>query len=95
MLADTNSPLLHPTNASNTVFSLETGYQTATINIVTTGTYTLGLGVSDAVDKDVPSGLLVDNIQVTSPVPEPTTIAFSIAGASLLVALRSRFKKSS
>ncbi|HWY41581.1 MAG TPA: hypothetical protein VNX27_12395 [Chthoniobacterales bacterium] len=95
VLADTNSPLLHATNASNTVFSLETGYQTATISITTTGTYTLGLGVSDAVTKDVQSGLLVDNIQVTSPVPEPTTIAFSIAGASLLVALRSRFKKSS
>jgi PEP-CTERM motif len=43
---------------------------------------------------DNPSGLLVDNIQL-NPVPEPTTIAFSIAGAGLLVALRSRFKKSS
>ncbi len=95
VIADTNSGLLHPTNASNTVFGLETGYQPLTININTTGSYVLGLGVSDATTTDNPSGLLVDNIQVTSPVPEPTTIAFSIAGASLLVALRSRFKKSS
>ena len=90
ILADTNSPLLHPTDASNTVFSLETGYQTKVISIAATGTYILGIGVSDATTTDNPSGLLIDNIQV---IPEPTTIAFSIAGASLLVALR-RFKKS-
>jgi hypothetical protein len=88
--ADTMSSL-HPTNPGNTVFGLETGYQTLTITIPTTGTYTLGLGVMDATTGDNPSGLLVDNIQI---VPEPTTIAFGIAGASLLVALRSRFKKS-
>lgn len=88
--ADTTSPL-QPTNTSNTVFGLETGYKTLTINITQTGIYTLGLGVMDATTTDNPSGLLVDNIQI---VPEPTTIAFGIAGASLLVALRSRFKKS-
>lgn len=32
-----------------------------------------------------------DFLRDESPVPEPTTIAFSIAGASLLVALCSRF----
>lgn len=94
VLADTNSGLLHPTDPSNTVFNLETGYQTATISIINTGTYTLGIGVSDATDKDVQSGLLVDNIQVTA-VPEPTTIGFSVAGAALLVALRKRIKKTS
>lgn len=94
VFADTNSPLLTPTSDPTNPFNLETGYQTLTINITTTGTYTLGLGVSDGGDVTGPSGLLIDNIQVT-PVPEPTTIAFSIAGAALLVALRSRFKKSS
>lgn len=93
LIADTNSAFLHPTSGAGDPFALETGYHTLTINIATTGTYTLGLGVSDAVTTDNPSGLLVDNIQVV--VPEPTTIAFSIAGASLLVALRSRFRKSS
>ena len=93
VFADTASSL-HPTDASNSVFALETGYHTVTINITTTGTYTLGIGVMDATTADNPSGVLIDNIQVT-PVPEPTTIAFSIAGAALLVALRSRIKKSS
>jgi hypothetical protein len=91
--ADTASSL-HATDASNTVFALETGYQTLTISIITTGTYTLGLGVMDATTADNSSGLLIDNIQVT-PVPEPTTIGFSVAGAALLVALRKRIKRTS
>ena len=77
------------------IFERQTGYQPFVINISTAGNYTLGLGVVDAGNAATdsnPSALLVDNIRV---VPEPTTIAFGIAGASLLVALRSRFKKSS
>lgn len=35
-------------DASNTVFGLETGYLTQSISVLTTGTYTLGIGVSDA-----------------------------------------------
>jgi hypothetical protein len=92
VIADTNSAFLHPTTNGSNPFALETGYQTLAFNILTTGTYTLGLGVSDATTTDNPSGLLVDNIQV-SPVPEPTTIAFSVAGAALLVALRKRIKR--
>lgn len=95
LIADTNSGLLHPTTGAGNPFALETGYQTATISITITESYVLGLGVSDATTSDNPSGLLVDNLQVISTVPEPTTIGFSIAGAALLVALRSRFKKSS
>jgi hypothetical protein len=94
VIADTNSGLLHPTTDGTNPFNLETGYQTLTINIVSTGTYTLGLGVSDATTVDNPSGLLIDNIQVI-PVPEPTTIGFSVAGAALLVALRKRIKRTS
>jgi len=94
VIADSFSPLLHPVTDMTNPFNLETGYQTFIININTTGSYTLGLGVADATTTDNPSGLLIDNIQVT-PVPEPTTIAFSIAGAALLVALRSRIKKTS
>jgi hypothetical protein len=98
VIADTNSALLHPTSGAGNPFALETGYQTGfqtlTININTTGSYVLGLGVSDATTTDNPSGLLIDNLQV-SPVPEPTTIGFSIAGAALLVALRSRIKRTS
>ena len=94
VIADTNSPMLDPTNGAGNPFALATGYQTKTITITTTGSYVLGLGVSDATTTDNPSGLLIDNIRVT-PVPEPTTIGFSIAGAALLVALRSRIKRTS
>ena len=93
VIADSFSPLLTPTTGVGNPFALETGYQTLMITITTTGTYTLGLGVSDATTMDNPSGLLIDNIQVISPVPEPTTIGFSVAGAALLVALRKRIKK--
>ena len=94
IFSDVNTSSLHPTDASNMVFGLETGYQTLTITITTAGTYTLGLGVMDATTGDNPSGLLVDNIVVT-PVPEPTTVGFTLAGAALLVALRSRIRKTS
>ena len=83
------------TSGAGNPFGNETGYLTFQLTVPTTGSYTLGFGVVDtgnAATDTNPSGLLVDNIQVT-PVPEPTTIAFSIAGAVLLVALRSRIKK--
>ena len=94
VLADTNSPMLDPTTGAGNPFALETGYMTKTITITSTGSYVLGLGVSDATTTDNPSGLLIDNLRI-SPVPEPTTIGFSIAGAALLVALRSRIKRTS
>ena len=94
VFSDTNSGLLHATDPSNMVFALETGYQTVTINITATATYMLGIGVMDATTTDNSSGVLIDNIQV-SPVPEPTTIGFTFAGAALLAALRRRIKKTS
>jgi hypothetical protein len=94
LFADTNSAFLHPTTGAGNPFNLETGYHTVSITITTAATYTLGIGVMDATAADNPSGLLIDNIQV-SPVPEPTTVAFSVAGAALLVALRRRIKKTS
>jgi len=94
VFADTTSAFLHATDPSNTVFGLETGYHTVSITITTAATYTLGIGVMDATTADNPSGVLIDNIVVT-PVPEPTTVAFSVAGAALLVALRRRIKKTS
>ncbi|WP_299408196.1 PEP-CTERM sorting domain-containing protein [Acaryochloris sp. IP29b_bin.148] len=61
-LADTNSrfPLL----GNNARFNDETGYNTFSYDIPTTGTYTLGLGVVDVGDRVVNSGLLVDNVNV-------------------------------
>ena len=93
VVADTNSLLLQPTTNGSNPFALETGYQPFVINITTTGTYTLGLGVSDATTTDNPSGFLVDNLQVI--VPEPSTVGLGMAGAVLLIALRRVIKKTS
>jgi hypothetical protein len=85
-----------PANSPADPFGSQTQYHTFTINITTTQNYTLGLGVVDAGSTSTdnnPSALLVDNIQTI--VPEPSTVAFAIAGAALLVVLRSRIKRTS
>jgi len=75
-------------------FIFHTGYQTFSIDIsgLAPGTYNLGIGLEALAGgtNQHDSGLLIDNVTA---VPEPTTVAFSIAGASLLVALRKRIKK--
>ena len=84
---------------AQTPFIFHTGYQTFTISLTGLGlvagtTYDLGLGVADATNSDHASGLLVDNVQVIG-VPEPSTVGLGIAGAVLMVALRSRIKRKS
>jgi hypothetical protein len=86
------------TPGSGNPFGSQTNYLTKTISISVAGSYTLGIGVADAgstANDDAPSALLVDNIQTNAAVPEPTTIAFCIAGAALLGALRTRIKRRS
>ena len=95
-LADTTSTFVN----SLTPFRDETGYQTASYTIATTGTYTLGIGVADVGDQvatsffgevPVPSGLLVDNV-TTEPVPEPASmlgiLAFGALGGKKLLKRR-------
>jgi hypothetical protein len=55
---------------SNTDFRAETGFNTFSYIIQTTGEYLLGVGVANANDTKVQSGLLVDNVKLAS-VPEP------------------------
>ena len=55
-----------------TQFFQETGLQPFYFSIPTTGTYTLGIGVTDWRDTTKDSGLLIDNVQLAS-VPEPTS----------------------
>lgn len=62
-LANATSPLLM---TSMTPFSQETGFQTFSFTIPTTGQYSLGIGVVDVGDRTVDSGLLVDNVTLTS-----------------------------
>ncbi len=74
-------------------FTFESGYTSTMISIASPGTYTLAIGIYDKGDDDHNSALLVDNF--TAVVPEPSTIAFCLAGAGLLGALRTRFKRKS
>ncbi|MBD2449503.1 hypothetical protein H6G76_20510 [Nostoc sp. FACHB-152] len=62
-LANATSPLLM---TSVTPFSQETGFQTFSFTIPTTGQYSLGIGVVDVGDRTIDSGLLVDNVTLTS-----------------------------
>ena len=76
-------------------FISETGYQTYSFTVQTSGTYILGVGVAHAVlagaaDDGVNSGLLVDNFVVT-PAPEPATlIGFGLLATACLRRRRGR-----
>ena len=79
----------------NGPFQFETGYQPFSISLAgfAPGSYTLGIGVEDRTTSDIPSGVLVDNIQITAAVPEPSTIGLILAGAISCVAVRRRIRK--
>lgn len=77
-LADTNSTF---SSSPTGTFRAETGFQTFSSTVPTTGTLTLGLGVTDMNAQTVNSGLLVDKISLQSnssliaePIPEPSSI---------------------
>ncbi len=59
-LADTNSTF----NFSNSGFNEETGYGSFSYQFTNSGTFTIAVGVSDAVDGVVDSALLVDNFSI-------------------------------
>jgi Ca2+-binding RTX toxin-like protein len=63
-LGDTKSNFV----LSNTPFLSETGYQTFSYQFASSGTYQLNLGVVDVGDTVVDSGLLIDNLQVVTPI---------------------------
>lgn len=73
----------------------ETAWRTFSFTIPTTGTYTLGIGVADAGDEFIPSGLLIDNAQLTpaaSPVPGPPAWLFLIVTAATC-GIRARLRR--
>ncbi len=85
-LADTT---FSPTVISlSTQFLQETSFQPFSFVIPTTGTYTLGIGITDWRDSTTDSGLLVDNVKLIS-VPEPTSmlsvLGFGALGAPLVL----------
>ena len=80
----------------NGPFQFHTGYRTFSISLAgfAPGTYSLGVGVEDRTTTDIPSGVLVDNVQIVpAAVPEPSTIGLIIAGAVSCLAVRRRIKK--
>ena len=85
-LADTVSTF----SLSPTSFDEETGFQTFSFDITTTGTYTLGLGVIDSIDLIVDSALIVDNVSV----PEPLTGLGALTATGFGLALRRKKNKS-
>lgn len=76
----------------STPFLQQTGFNTFSFTIPTSGTYTLGVGVTNENGPDADSGLLVDKVTLT-PVPEPLTILGSLAAGGVGVALRKKYKK--
>jgi hypothetical protein len=77
-LADTNSAFYD----TSTIFREQTGYQTTSFTVATTGTYTLSLGVVSVGDGRAPSALLVDNVRTES-VPEPASMLGILAFGAL------------
>ena len=81
-LGDTFSP----TVGSGTTFIDETGFGTFSFTISATGMHTLGFAVIDVGDQFVNSGLLIDNVQITSAVvPEPNTLTMALSAALVLL----------
>jgi hypothetical protein len=80
---------------------LETGYQTFSTTLLVSGTYTLGLGVTNAIDANFASGLLVDAITVTAgqsvggggAVPLPAALLVMPFGAAVAGAVGKRLQK--
>ena len=71
---------------SSTAFTSETGFQTLSISLPVTGTYTLGFGVANVGDQFIDSGLLVDNVQLTATaVPEPSSLMLGCLGILLML----------
>lgn len=79
------STLASPLTSSLVPFSAfdqQTGFQTSSFTVPTTGTYTLGVGVVNVNDTIGDSGLLVDNFSV-KPVPETSSVLGTLALGAL------------
>ena len=77
---------------SFTIFNEETNFQNFSFTLPASGTYLLGIGVTDVADLIVDSGLLIDNVKLkTKPTPEPTSVLGLLILGSL--GLRSKLKK--
>lgn len=81
---------------SLTVFNLETGFQTFSETMPSSGTFSLGIGIVDAGDAFFDAALLIDRVSVTSggmPIPEGGTLLLFGTGMAGIAALRRRCRK--
>ncbi len=62
-LRDTHSHLVVAETIAD--FDFQTGYDTLSLSLLETGTYSLGFGVLEVGGSELPSGLLVDNVRIT------------------------------
>ena len=91
--AFTSSPTRNYTD-TNKSFASETGFQTFSYTIPTTGEYSLGIGATNAGDPYGVSGVLIDNVKLSStPVPEPGLEwgVFALGALGIGSALKRRF----
>jgi hypothetical protein len=83
--ADTAAATAPSTSAN---FDFESGVATVTLPAAgIAGSYTLGFGIADHTDDAIPSGVLIDNVQI---VPEPTSALLLLLGLGGLGSLRRR-----
>jgi hypothetical protein len=67
------------------------GWRQFTFTARTAGFYTLQIGVANGGDDNVPSSVLLDDVEIAGPVPEAATWAMMVAGFGLAgVSLRGR-----
>jgi hypothetical protein len=81
---------------SNSPFDEESGYQTVSLPVTTSGTYRLAFGVIDVNSRDGLSGIVVDNVrQITpsSPIPESRPLWGLVCTSLLFVASCIRSKQ--
>jgi len=72
-----------PSGITTTVFTNETGYQSLSAVIPTSGVHTIAFGVVDVNDGFGASAVLIDNVRIAA-VPEPGSVVLMLAGLAMV-----------
>lgn len=74
------------TASTSSGYLYQTGPQQSTFTFLTDGDYTIGIGLVDVTDYANTTQATIDNVTLTTSVPEPQTWALAAGGAVVLVA---------